>query len=498
MNRKDIGILHLLHEKNILSWNGNASFKIGLVVILFCLINVEQGLSQVIRPEAHLITIHLRGVYNSKVTLTPYANGRYQAPLVVVPDVTGEVKLNVPATNLPGQFLLRMDYRKKAEEQPYPAEFVFYMSDHDLRLGINPLAVRPDSIDFGTDNENPAYFKFIQANEIHRQQLALLEQLLTGYDTRDGKFYKMTEEEFEKRRQQYNGWISSQKDKYKGLFISSLFDFQKINPVIRNISGSQQLKEQTLHFFDQVNLQDTLMLRTQGLSDFMNAYMGLFGTQATTEKLRDSLFTEAGRIACEKASAGHPKVYGWMVDYFFRGYESYNITAGTAMLQKFIDDPRCLTPKKQEILRRLEGMEKMKVGSSAPGFEAEMFDGMKLRFDEVSKQKKYEMIVFYESDCGHCKELLKDLSDWYRVPENKVWFDIITVAMDDDRKTWEQNYQLNKFEWHDVWAPGGVNSQVAKDYYVLSTPVVYIIDKQMKVSALPQNIEEIKQFLNNK
>ena len=268
--------------------------------------------------------------------------------------------------------------------------------------------------------------------------------------------------------------------------------------VTRNWNESivNQIKQQPIHYFDHVNFKDTLMIRTQAFNDFINAYMGMFGMQVTKESMRDSVFTQAGLLACRKASEGHPKVYGWMVDYFYRGFESYNITSGIAMLQQFIDDPNCLTSKKQEILKRLEGMQRMKKGSVVPEFEAEMYNGMKLRFDGVSKQKSYEMIVFYESNCSHCKDLLKELKEWYAVPQNKVWFDIISVAMDDNRATWEKSFEDNKFDWSDVWASGGVNSKLANDYYILSTPVIYIVDKQMKVMAMPQNVKEIEKFLN--
>lgn len=472
------------------------TFKISALVFLQAMIAAQPVISQDKKLEIRSINLQLRGVYDSKVTLTPFFQGRYQNPLVEVSDVKGELKMNVPANYLPGQFLIRMDYRKKAEDQPYPSEFIFYMNDQDLDLGINPLAIYPDSIYFGNDTENPVFFKFGRENEIRRQQLIMLEQLLTVYDTRNSKFYKMAEIEFENRLLQYNGWISSQKSENSKLFVSHIFDFQKAIPIRWDLPDLQRSEEQVLHYFDEIDLNDTLIVKTQALENFLSRYMGLLGLRATTEKLRDSLFVEAGRIACEKTSSGHPKVYGWMVDYFYRGYESYNISSGIAMLQKFISDPRCLTSKRQEILKRLEGMQKMKKGTVAQGFEAEMFDGMKLRFDGISKQKKYELVVFYESDCSHCKELLKELAQWYSIPENKVWFEVITVAMDDDRKIWEQSYTKNKFDWYDVWAPGGVNSKVANDYYILSTPVIYIIDKEMKIAATPDNLKGIESFLN--
>lgn len=465
--------------------------------IFFIMIGIKQSLAQeAIVREMSQVTLHLRGVHDAKVSVSAYVNGNYSPPLKEIPDVTGTVQLSIPAEYLPGQFLLRMDYRQKAEDQPYPAEFVFFMNNHDLELGINPLYIRPDSIDFGNDDENPAYFSFQSENGVRRQQLALLEQLLAGYDSRTGRFFKATEEEFEKRRIQYNQWIAEQEQKDKRLFVSRLIAFQKVNPVTWNLSARQHLQEQALRYFDQINLQDALLLRVQAFNDYLNSYISLFGTQIRNEQQRDSMFTEAGRIACEKASQGDPKVYGWIVDFFYRGYETYGISSGIKMLEQHIQNPRCLTSKKLEIIRRLEGMEKLRPGAEAPSFEAEMANGMQVRFNGISKDKSYGLLLFYDSDCSHCKELLQELKTWIVKPQNGVWFDAITIAVDQVREKWKSFHDQENYPWTDVWASGGINSKVANDYYILSTPVIYIIDKQMKVMAMPQNIKEIDKFLN--
>lgn len=470
------------------------SYKV-IVLILFGLIGAKQVVSQEIKPELYNLTIKLRGVYDSKITITPYVKGKYKTSLKVIPGVTDSAKTDIPMNYLPGQFLLRMDYRKKKEDNPYPSEFVFFMDKHDLSIGINPLDTQPDSIDFYDDNENPAYNDFMQEDSQRRRQLALLEQLLGGYDAKDTKFYKIIINEFEKGRVKYNKWIGYQEEQCKDLFVSRLFAFQKVPPVNWNLSGKQLSIEQNLHYFDEINLKDTLLLRTQTFYDFVNNYMKLFGMMATSEHLRDSLFTEAGRIACEKASSGSPEMFGWMVDYFYRGYETYNITSGISMLQKFIDNPDCLTSKKQEILRRLEGMEKLVEGSTAPDFDAEMANGMKVHFDKISKDNTYGLIVFYDSSCGHCKEFLDALKKWYRKPENKAWFDVITIALDNKKEDWRNFYLRENYQWTDLWAPGGINSKVSKDYYILATPVMFILDKNRKILSLPDNIKDIEHFL---
>ena len=466
-------------------------------IIAFALMLPTSGKCQQQKAdESTKLTIRLRGVFDSNVSLSRYNGSRYSEPIKTLTGVTGLAEFSVSKKDLPGQFLIRMDYRKTKEDKPYPSELIFFLNRENIELGINPLSPVGDSIFYKNDNENRTYQAFIKENSDRRRQLALLGQLLEGYERKNSLFYSEAIEEFNTIQKNYNEWIDKKYIANKNLFVSSTFPLQKVISRNWNDPIKQQIEQQGLHYFDNIDFNDSLMIRTQAFNDFVNSYVNMYGMQITSNEMRDSLFTHAGLLACQKAAKGHPKVYGWMVDYFYRGYESYNITKGITMLQQFINDPKCLTTKKQEILKRLSGMEKMKTGSAVPEFEAEMYNGIKLHFDGVPKQKKYELLVFYESNCSHCNDLLKELKTWYSIPENKIWFDIITVAVDDSRASWESNYEKNKFEWNDVWASGGINSKVANDYYILSTPILFIIDKEMKILAIPQSVNELEKFLN--
>ncbi|MFV0291425.1 MAG: thioredoxin-like domain-containing protein, partial [Mangrovibacterium sp.] len=344
--------------------------------------------------------------------------------------------------------------------------------------------------------ENPVYYTFMQEDSRYRQQLALLEQLLVGYDSPNSSLYKQAISEFEKRRKKYNQWITTYQEENKDLYVSHFFPFQKVPASNWDILPEQRANEQAQHYFDEIDLNDVLILKTQTFDNYMNNYMRMFGERATSVELRDSLFTQAGRIACEKASHGDPMLYGWMVDYFYQGYESYDITMGIKMLEQHIKNPNCLTSKKQEILRRLEGMAVLVEGSLAPEFDAQMPNGMQVHFKGVSEDKDFGLLIFYDSTCGHCTELLKELKTWYEKPDNRVWYDIITISVDNERTQWREFHAKENPLWTDIWAPGGINSQVCKDYYILSSPVVFIIDKNQEILATPVNVKEVIEFLN--
>ncbi len=100
------------------------------------------------------------------------------------------------------------------------------------------------------------------------------------------------------------------------------------------------------HYFDGADLSDPSVIRTSQLTGWIDTYVNMHGQLATTVALRDSLFPEAARKAIEKSRKGHPEVYGWMVDYFYRGFEVNNIPAGMKVLEPYLNDP--ILPHLQE------------------------------------------------------------------------------------------------------------------------------------------------------
>ena len=470
----------------------------GTLVLLFLLF-LNFNLNAQENRDVNL-KIHLTGVYSSKVSLLPLSGAGALKPFIEKPGIkNGETTvLTIPKDRLPGQFVLRFDYEEKEGSTPYPSERYFYISNQNLEMWVKPKAINnPDSTYFQKgEKENALFMTFSIENGKRKQQLGLLQNFLMGYDQPKSTFYDLGIEEYENRRKEYNQWVTSQINLHKDAFVSSTFPFQFVQPIEWKGKEADKMNSLISHYFDNMDFKDPLLAKTADLKDWMNKYVNLYGAMSTTVALRDSLFTLAGKRAIEKASQGDPLVYGWMVDYFYQGYESFAISSGMKMLEEHIQNPNCLTSKKQEIIRRLEGMEKLKVGTEAPSFEAEMANGMQVRFNGISKDKSYGLLLFYDSDCSHCKELLQELKAWIVKPQNGVWFDVVTIAVDQAHEKWKSFHDQENYPWTDVWASGGINSKVANDYYILSTPVIYIIDKEMKVMATPQNIKEIDKFLN--
>jgi len=468
------------------------SFVLLIILFPFCFSTRSQDIT---------IKIHLRGLYESKISLLPLAGPNALKPVLSVEGVkNGETATHkFPDENLPGEFVLRFDYKEKESSTPYPSEKRIIAGNQNLELWVHPIFCNnPDSTWFQEDEkENKAFLNFSIENTRQKQMIGLLQNLLLNYDDPSSPFYRECIEEYEKRRISSNQWIDEQIMLNNTLFASKMFGFQKIPEI--DWKGSEAERKQSLqdNYFNEMDFNEPLILKTTNMKEWMDGYVNLYGEQAKSVPMRDSLFTLAGKNAIEKAKNGDPLVYGWMVDYFFKGYESFNIEKGIKMLETYMNDPDCLTTKRQEINRRLEGMKTLIQGTTAP--DIILLDSENKPFILSSLHNKKDILVlFWSADCVHCKEMTGKLYELYQKPEVKQKIDIVAVSIDEtdtEIQAWREKIgEMNG--WIHLRAEEGVRSKVARDYFILSVPVMILIDAETKkIIGLPDDTRQLERLL---
>jgi len=326
----------------------------------------------------------------------------------------------------------------------------------------------------------------------------LLQQFLMNYDDTESKFYQEGIVEYEKRRKSYNAWLTNEVHTDRDMFVSSVYLFNYIPEVTWEGTEQDRLISLREHYFDGIDLDDPLIVKTSRMNDWMNAYVNLHGQMATTVALRDSLIPAAAKTAIEKARSGDPTVYGWMVDYFYRGFEANNIPAGMKVLEPYMNDPACLTSKRLEIERRLKGMETLIAGSIAPDFAIDDSSGRPSTFHHYYTGDGYKLVLFWSAGCEHCTELVHELYQWSMKPEIQSKLCVFAVSLD-ETETEILNWKSFKSRlpgWQHILAPAGVNSPVASDYYILATPVMILVNSRTnEIVAIPETLDQLKSEL---
>ncbi len=447
------------------------------------------------------LNIHLSGVAKSKISLLSLA-GTSIKTIAENPGINngGIAVLNIPKDQLPGEFVLRFDYQENENSNPYPAEKRIIVNTQDLELWARPKALHhPDSTYFQKGEiENNVMTSFMVNNLKRREQLGLLQNFLMGYDQPESKFFLMGTEEYERRRSTYNKWIAAQTTLHKNTFASSSFVFQHIGPNMWKGSEQERSNSVIENYFDGMDFKDPMIIKTTEIKDWMNKYVNIYGAMSTTIELRDSLFTLAGKRAIEKARLGDPLVYGWMVDYFYIGFESFNMTSGIKMLEPYLNDPRCLTSRRQAIEVRLKGIESLVIGSVAPDFDWKLTSGSTVKFQQFKTEAKYKLVLFWSADCQHCKELMDKLHPWYQNAAKRELMDVFAISLDETETeipAWEKaKTGLPAFKHKR--AAAGIRSPEAAAYFVLSTPMMVLVETSTnKIVALPETVEQLETVL---
>ncbi len=468
----------------------------------FLLISALYALSIHVYGQDISVKIHLRGVSETNISLLPLSGPKQFKSITEVKGVkNGETTtLQVSKDYLPGEFVLRFDYKENPESTPYPSEKHILVGSQSLELWVHPMfANNPDSTWFGKDEkENAAFARFNEENSQQKQKIGLLQQFLMEYDQPESAFYQQGITEYDNRRQAYNLWLDKKAKEDAKLFVSSLYRFSYLPEIMFRGSEKERLLSLIAHYFDGIDFNDPIIIKTAQMNEWMNNYVNLHGQMATSATLRDSLIPAAAYKAVEKAKTGNPLVYGWMVDYFYRGFESNDMPQGMKVLEPYLNDPNCLTTKRMEIERRLKGMEALVIGTKAPDIRLKDKDNSPFALYTWQTPAKYMLVLFWSADCSHCKETIDALYPLSQKIEVKQKMSVLAVSLDETEtevKAWQQ--KVNQLpEWKHLRAEEGINSKVASDYFILATPVMILLDaKTMEISAMPSTMAELERLL---
>ena len=133
----------------------------------------------------------------------------------------------------------------------------------------------------------------------------------------------------------------------------------------------------------------------------------------------------------------------------------------------------------------------MRLGAIAPEIKWQK-NGIQLSLKSLEGAENY-IIVFWSSTCSHCLRELPALHDELKSNQNVK---VVAVGLEDDDITWKQeSARMPHFE-HAI-SLGKWESEYADLYAIDKTPSYFILDKDKKIIAKPENDKEIVEFLEN-
>lgn len=103
-------------------------------------------------------------------------------------------------------------------------------------------------------------------------------------------------------------------------------------------------------------------------------------------------------------------------------------------------------------------------------------------------------MVFWSTDCSHC---LREIPELHTFMKGSKKAKVIAFSLEKEAFIWK-NYIINLYGWHNVLGLGKWENKIAKTYQIFSTPTYFILDKNKKIIAKPEKIEDLKKFFSKK
>lgn len=280
------------------------------------------------------------------------------------------------------------------------------------------------------------------------------------------------------------------------------------------------------HFWDGVDFQDDAMLRNPFFSNKIKQYFNtvIFQHPDTICKEIDKMMikTKSGTkmnmllLAYFTSTYEIPKIMGmdkvfvYMVDNYFKTGKAKGVyddsvikiiinrgnTLAPLLLGKTAPDLHMIDVANHDYISKM-GFDTAKTSEEITKIYYANKSEIEKHYVTLSGiQADYLILLFWDVDCGHCqKEVPKILELYHELLKEKKDVQIFGVYTQNEFDKYKKYIEDNKVDWINVY--DGVHINNLKDKYdVVTTPVIYILDKNKVIKAKGIGSESIKSIIS--
>jgi thiol-disulfide isomerase/thioredoxin len=192
------------------------------------------------------------------------------------------------------------------------------------------------------------------------------------------------------------------------------------------------------------------------------------------------------------------KLFNEFTNYLFQYFEKNSLFASSEYIAL-----KALNQKEHNLnnslINRLETYRKIKIGSIAPEikFEGDVYVNKELvnnikRLSDI--KSKYKLVIIGGSWCERCRSEVIQV-----IPHYETWkkqgIEVVIVSLDTDKKAFEEFATEFPFTFacdYKKW-----ETQAAKDYYVSSSPTIFLLDSNNKIILRPPTVASLDSWLES-
>lgn len=249
------------------------------------------------------------------------------------------------------------------------------------------------------------------------------------------------------------------------------------------------------HYFDNLDLSDNRLLRTPFFVRKLENYFSSVLPQIPDTLLKESIYV------IEK-SREDDEMFRFLVSFLFNFANDSQIM-GMDRLLVGLAEKYYLSGEAdwadEEFLENLETRVKeikpTLLGSKAHDLKMQDYQGQFHRLHEVVAPAT--ILVFWETDCGHCKKTIPQLNEIYHDKLMDKGVEIFAVYTQGNQPEWTEFIEEHElYDFINVWDPYR-HTQFRENYDIKSTPMIYVLGRDKKIIGKRIAVEDLPGFIDH-
>jgi thiol-disulfide isomerase/thioredoxin len=386
-------------------------------------------------------------------------------------EAIGTFEFTIPKNAKPGTY--RVNYRLEGEG------FVdFIYNKENISFIFNP-DYPEQSITFSESSENKLYRNYLETTSVAQQQLdsiqvAVLQSPGLNLETE----YLVAKKNVDSIQ---NKFTKASKNKF-------IFPLVTANPIhnpsaiLTTIDAYMSNLKDT--YFNNIDFTNETLINSSFLTNKMLEYV-FYINYSEDKNTQQNLFKQSVDTVLSKIKSQPYKKD--VIEFLIEQFEvSKNLEVIDYLFEKYYNK----LPKKlqnQKFKKDKTALFAAEVGRIAPDFSWTE-NGKTLKLSTLNDAEKY-VLVFWSTSCSHC---LREIPELHSYMKDKKNIKVISFALEEEAFVWENYSKTNLFGWHNVLGLNKWQNEVSKTYQVYATPSYFVLDKNKKIIAKPDEIKDVK------
>ena len=271
-------------------------------------------------------------------------------------------------------------------------------------------------------------------------------------------------------------------------------DFPEFTGTDEEING-QKWRWLQKHYFDNIDLGDTRMLRTPFLFQRVDYFVQKLHVQHP-----DSIAIAIDYVLEEMRPS--EDIFQYYLIHFLNFYAASKFVGMDAVYVHLVnkyyskgDAPWTDQEQLDKIIDNAQRLEPLLIGKTAPDLRMQRRDGSMISLHEVDSP--YTVLYFWRYDCGHCKKSTPILKEFYDKFKDRgvAIFAGCAKLRDEVPECWDYIDENEIGEWIHVVDPYG-RSRFMTTYDLKSTPQIYVLDENKQIISKRLGAEQLEDLFN--